>query len=82
MGVIEMPFKQIDGLMHLSAVHAMKGSFCLDVLCNILIGVVIIRIFLDEQSSTLLLNGLLFIIVWYSLVCISSVDTNSSCDLI
>lgn len=82
MNVIEMLLKQIDGLMHFSAMHTMKGRFCLDVLCNILIGVVIIRIFLDKLRSTLLLNGLLFIIVWYSLVCISSVDTNSSCDLI
>lgn len=82
MSVIEMPFQQIDGLMHLSAMHAMEGSFSFNVLGNILIRVVIVRIFLDEQSSTLLLKGLLFMIVWYSLVCISSVDTNSSCDLI
>ena len=37
MSVIEMPFQQIDGLMHLSAMHAMEGSFSLDVLGNILI---------------------------------------------
>lgn len=77
-----MFFEEIDGLMHLSAMHTMKGGFCLDVLSNVLIRVVIVRVFLGYERSTLLLKGLLFIIVWYSLVCISSVDTNKSCDLV
>jgi hypothetical protein len=72
---MQVLFEHIEGLMHLSADRAMKGSLSFYVLGDLLVRVEVEGVFLSLLRNTLLRKGLLFMMAAYELVSISSFCT-------